>query len=66
MSIKDIFDTPIDELWSIISGFVSGYLLFPTVFFIIVASFIIYVASDVFKRHRDFIKQRKKNSIKRK
>jgi len=61
MTIKDIFDTPIEELWGTVSGFVTGYLIFFAVFFVIVLSFIIYVATKVFKGHRDFNRQRNKN-----
>jgi hypothetical protein len=61
MTIKDIFDTPISELWGIASGFVTGYLIYFSIFFFLVMSFIVYVAFNVFKGHREFGYKANKN-----
>lgn len=65
MSIKDILDTPIGEMWNVVSGFVTGYLIFFAIFFLLVLLFIVYVSTQVFKGHKDFNGLRNKNKNKR-
>lgn len=57
MTLKNILDTPISEMWNAISPFAIGYLIFFGVFFVVVLSFIIFVFIQVFKGHRDFNKR---------
>lgn len=59
MTIKDILDTPINEMWSAISPFAIGYLIFFAVFFVLVLSFIIFVFIKIIKGHKEFDKRRK-------
>lgn len=59
MTIKDIFDTPISELWNTVSPFAIGYLIFFGIFSLLVLSFIIFVFIKVMKGHRKFEKRRK-------
>lgn len=61
MTIKDIFDTPISELWEMASGFVTDYLIFYYIFFLLVASLIMYASFNVFNRHKKFNKKRNRN-----
>lgn len=60
MTIKDIFDTPINEMWSVISPFAIGYLIFFGLFFVAVISFIIFVAVKIIKGHREFERMQKR------
>lgn len=62
MTIKDIIDTPINDLWNTISPFAMGYMIFFTIFFILVLSFIAYVFVKVIKGHKEFEKRRKERS----
>lgn len=57
MTIRDILDTPISKIWSAISPFVIGYLIFFGVFFVLVLSFIIFDFVKDIKGHRDFKKR---------
>ena len=50
MTIKDILDTPINEMWSAISPFAIGYLIFFAVFFVFI---------KIIKGHKEFDKRRK-------
>lgn len=59
MTIKDIFDTPISELWNMVSPFAIGYLIFFGVFFVLVLSFIIFTFIKVMKGHKEFEEMRK-------
>lgn len=59
MTIKDILDTPISEMWDAISPFAVGYLIFFGVFFVLVLSFIVFVFIKVIKGHREFVERRK-------
>lgn len=59
MTIKDILNTPISEMWSTISPFAIGYLIFFVLFFILVLSFIGYVFVQIFKGHKKFNKMKK-------
>ena len=59
MTIREILDTPITEIWSVLSPFVIGYSIFSVVIFLLAFSFIGYVAVQVFKGHRNFNKRRK-------
>jgi nitrate/nitrite-specific signal transduction histidine kinase len=59
MTIKDILNTPVSDVWDFIRPFVVGYLAFYTVFFVLVSSFIFYVFIKVIKPHREFDKRKK-------
>jgi hypothetical protein len=59
MTIKDILDTPISEMWSAISPFAIGYLIFYGIMMLVVLSFIVFVFIKVIKGHREFDKRRK-------
>jgi hypothetical protein len=59
MTIKDILNTPVSEVWESIRPFVVGYLAFYTVFFVLVSSFIFYVFIKVIKANREFDKRKK-------
>lgn len=54
MTLRDIFDTPISELWNMVSPWATGYLVFVVLMFAVLATFIIFVAVRVFKGHRKF------------
>ncbi|MGG1547119.1 hypothetical protein ABE347_06465 [Bacillus paralicheniformis] len=51
--------TTISEILNALSPFIIGYLIFSVVLFVFVFSFIIFVAIQVIKGHREFEKRRK-------
>lgn len=59
MTIKDILDTPISEMWDAVSPFAIGYLIFYGLMMLAVLSFIGFVFVQVIKGHREFNKRRK-------
>lgn len=65
MTIKDILDTPITEMWSAISPFAIGYLIFFGIMLVLVLSFIGFVFVQIIKGHREFDKLRKERFARR-
>lgn len=63
MTLKDIVNTPIDELWdkfwNVASPFIMGASIAYLIIFIIVVIFIGYTAKEVFTSHRNFKKKYK-------
>lgn len=57
MTIKDILDTPISEMWDAISPYAIGLSIIVAVFFVIVLSFIISGYVRMKKRRKDFDKE---------
>ena len=57
MTIKDVLDTPIIELWDAISPYAIGLFIIIVVLFVIVISFIISGYIRMKKRRKDFDKR---------
>ena len=58
MTIKDIFNTPISQLWSAVSPFVIGYFIVYGILFLAALSFIIYVFVRIIKGSKKFDKKK--------
>jgi uncharacterized protein (DUF2062 family) len=59
MTIKDILDTPISEMWETLSPFVIGYLLIYGLIFVLALSFIVFVFISIIKGRKESKKIRK-------
>jgi uncharacterized membrane protein len=65
LTIKDILNTPINEMWRAISPFAIGYLIFFCVVSVVVISFIIFVFIQIIKGHKE-LNRMKNERMKRK
>lgn len=58
MTIKDIFNTPISQLWGAVSPFVTVYFIVFGILFLATLSFIIYVFVKIIKANKEFDKKK--------
>lgn len=58
MTIKDIPNTPLSEIWDAVSVFATAYFIFFGIVFVFVIAFFIYVFRFILKEQRDFEKRR--------